>query len=410
MMDNEELLRKIEPLLSNDKPFTMPIIYNKPYSENYISDWLAFILNPEINELENEQPLNILLSLAGKGKIKDNEYVDFSNPREVRLDDESRIDFLIPVYKNSKAKENHQSPLYYIAIENKIFAGEVKKKGKKPQTERYYDWVQDKKPNDNNIFIFLTPFGTKAEHHKFSNISYEKFIKHLNVAYESKRSKMSEKSRVYVSEFIEHMKEYILNKSFSENDCKLLEIGKDIETEYKNDKETKILSDAHQRLLELKSLFFQQLEKQIKENFKSDEWDSKIGDCYIQLYKKNWEKKEIHYEIVITNNINRRGGLYSGIPISLMIHAESYIDKDNENNRNELKKYLKNVFNDDMSFSNNYKCQLYEEKLYETIGTCFGTPANLNKFIRETVEQLRKLSVTATECIDNFIKDSGKHH
>ena len=64
-MDYNKLKQTVTSILY---PFTMPIIYNNPFKENDISDWLEFILNPWINELGN-RPLNILLSLAKRQKL-----------------------------------------------------------------------------------------------------------------------------------------------------------------------------------------------------------------------------------------------------------------------------------------------------------------------------------------------------
>lgn len=387
---DKRLEQTLTNILCDDRPFTMPIIYHKPYSENYISDWLAFILNPKINELGNE-PLNILLSLAGKQRIAPDESVDFSRPREVWLDKNNRIDFLIPVMRNKQIE-------YYIAIENKILACEGDN-----QTERYYQYVKNEL-GAKGVFIFLTPFGTKAKNTHFCNISYKEFIKELDDFMISDMPDLSKKNRVYINEFINHIRTYILSGDrVSDNDCELLKLGERIEREYKQDKKAPLLQNAHSRLLELKNLFFLQLEKQIKFRFSNKEWVTQTGDCYIQLYKTDWQEYEIHYEIIIPGRVCSKGGIYSGCDVSVMIHAENYKGRHNGANKQTLRKYLNdNGIHKNMVFKNNYKHQLYEIK---AIRAAFDTPNRFKSLIEELADQLDALVHDTSDVIDDFVRE-----
>lgn len=413
MMD-KNLEQQIVDILK-DKPFTMPIIYSKPYSENYISDWLAFILNPEINGLGNElgnEPLNILLSLAGKGEIKDNEYVDFSKPREIQLDNKSRIDFLIPVYKNRKAKEDNQNPLYYIAIENKTFSAEGDK-----QTDRYFENIESKiKQTNNNIFIFFTALRRQASNENFSNVLYKDFIEELK---QIDISNIQEKCRVYINAFIEHIETYILsNGSFSKNDCKLLNIGGEIEDAYKNSNSHKRncepLHEAHFRLVSLKNTFFRYLKDKLEAAEHTKGLEINIGECYIQVYNNNWQQYNIHYEILLAKRKAVRGGIYDGCNLSIMIHAEKskkHRDKLREKLRPNLEKFFDENKGFDINESNFDKSKenwrVYEEKI--NTSECFNSPIAYESFIKDLVDKLNDLVGKTKADIDKYVNSLNEY-
>src|SRR5690625_930458 len=104
---------------TKNKIKTIPSIFNKMYDENFISDFLSYILNPiengvgfeplvKIIEEYNRKGVNILdnLTLSEKNNIEIIREYSFVNGR--------RIDILIKI----------QDQLI-IAIENKIFASEL---------------------------------------------------------------------------------------------------------------------------------------------------------------------------------------------------------------------------------------------------------------------------------------------
>lgn len=407
---DKNLEQQIADILK-DKPFTMPIIYNKPYSENYISDWLAFILNPEINGLGNE-PLNILLSLAGQGKIKDNEYVDFSKPREIQLDNKSRIDFLIPVYKNRKAKEDNQNPLYYIAIENKTFSAEGNK-----QTDRYFEKIESKiKQNNSNVYIFFTAVN-KTENENFSNVLYKDFVDELK---KIDVSNIQAKCRVYINAFIEHIETYILSddKLFSENDCKLLNIGGEIEDAYKSsnshERTCEPLHEAHFRLVSLKNTFFRHIKDRLEAAGYTQGLEINIGECYIQVYNNGWQQYNIHYEILLAKRKAVRGGIYDGCNLSVMIHAEK-----RKNHRDTLRErlcpILEKSFDENKGFDINESnldkskenWRVYEEKI-DTFN-CFNSPDAYEKFIKDLVDKLNDLVGKTKSDIDKYVNSLNEN-
>ena len=110
-------------------PHLMPTVFGKNGNENFISDWLAFILNPAVNSV-GVQPLNLLLELLDNGDagivLSDSAETDMGNTgeysscRECYLDgdNDNRIDLLFKVEDGDEK--------YLFAIENKVYAGPSK--------------------------------------------------------------------------------------------------------------------------------------------------------------------------------------------------------------------------------------------------------------------------------------------
>ena len=60
----EELIENLKKIDINESKITILDILNKShYDENFISDWLAFIFNPEINGIGNKTIFSLINSL-----------------------------------------------------------------------------------------------------------------------------------------------------------------------------------------------------------------------------------------------------------------------------------------------------------------------------------------------------------
>lgn len=132
---------------------TIPTIFGRGYDENFISDYLAYILNPEVNGI-GIAPLQALLEFAEKDLVNPNTKVKIQ--REHTFPGGGRIDFLIQLDEDT-----------IVGIENKINASEGWQ-----QTLSYEQGIAAEFPNANSYLIFLTPGGKKASSNQFRSVSY----------------------------------------------------------------------------------------------------------------------------------------------------------------------------------------------------------------------------------------------
>ena len=138
-------------------------------------------------------------------------------------------------------------------------------------------------------------------------------------------------------------------------------------------------------------------------------WKTKIGNGYIQFFDKSWQDSEIHYEIVITKNINRKGGIYAGIPISLMIHAEPFVNKSNKIHKkglqNQLNECLKNYKTMSTMSQNKgkYKSQINVFECKIDTNNFFDSPDTITENVRLLVRDLLRLKKSTAESINEYI-------
>lgn len=401
----DELLKKLPSLLLSsapDKPFTLPCVFGKEYGENFISDWLCFCLDPMANGIGYE-PLNMLLKLAGKEINPDEEYADFEHAREVVLNKDSRIDILIPVYRaESDLSEESAKPKYYIAVENKIHADEGE-----DQTKRYYDYIQklDKEKKEKNIYIFLhNKENQKPKCTEFKSVLYKDLIsefKQIPLPF------VSDIRRAFLfQEFIIHIREYLIENSFqlTQSNCDLLCEAEDIINEYKQNKETEIIQKAYAECIKIKNVFFDMLYKKICEKYSQQPQfiikKSRQG-LYIQIFKEEWEKYNIHYELIINSH---KSIPYPDCEFLLMIHCENSEKNDNASRkRRDLKEKL-SLKSETEKFNKPHFC-VYEQ-LIDT-EDAFSSPEKVSDFIEDVADQLDELINNTVENIDSFVSDEN---
>jgi hypothetical protein len=210
---------------------TIPALFGRAYDENFISDYLAYILDPARNGIGSE-PLQALLSVAFDPDLD----VDLDNVtilREYAFGDVNfgRIDLLIQL--------GDQGERGVIGIENKILASEGD-----TQTISYATAFDDDFPNKEHYLIFLTPDGYSPMSEKFKAVSYaqlcwalreirypvlndihkgviwEDFLTHVEeyIAMTEGKLELSGKTRLY----LEHRQVLeSLNKAFAEDSKKV---------------------------------------------------------------------------------------------------------------------------------------------------------------------------------------------
>ncbi|MDI9520446.1 MAG: PD-(D/E)XK nuclease family protein [Bacillota bacterium] len=142
-------LKKLYKEVDKDPTITLPEIFGQQDQENFVTYWLAYLLDPQVNGFGVE-PLNALLRCAnriqasGKEGIEiEKEYVFKSNGK--------RIDLLIT------------TPDLVIGIENKLYSGESGE-----QTKFYWDGMQklldlDQHKGKSSLGIYLKPEVNQSE-------------------------------------------------------------------------------------------------------------------------------------------------------------------------------------------------------------------------------------------------------
>ncbi len=205
------------------KPLTIPAIFGRSHHENFISDYLAYLLNPTKNGI-GTGPVAQLLTLCGL------------EPTDVPLDEviihreytvgNGRIDLLL-----------EWEETLVVGIENKIYATEGQ-----GQTQSYAREIQRLfKDTPCCHFIYLTRGGHKAKSKDFQPISYKDLIE----AFQQVPISINTGTRQLVlwNDFLEHVKEYIImadpdHFNFSEKSKLYIEhrsMLRDLEKTFKNE-------------------------------------------------------------------------------------------------------------------------------------------------------------------------------
>lgn len=217
-----EKAKTIEFGTRKERLHLMPTIFNKNRNENFISDWLAFILNPSVNSL-GIVPLNLLLKVAGEETEFSDEATtnmgiagEYSPCRECYLDDnkENRIDLLF------KVEDFNQR--YLIAIENKVYSGQSKEN----QLLTYQKFIEQIRLDGSAgysdykgckpIMIYLTL--TKSD----ADIEGTEFKSALHTDFTSELKKIPLdfvghlRESFIISEYIKNMEEYIMPNNDAE--------------------------------------------------------------------------------------------------------------------------------------------------------------------------------------------------
>lgn len=248
------------------KTETIARIFKKDRAENFISDWLAFLME------NNPSVLKSIFKCADVSM----ENLDFEIEREYVFQDNRRIDFLL-IGQNT-----------IVGIENKVDSGKLENQLKD------YSKSLDKLAGKRNIVkIFLKPKSNLSEASDgFIPITYEElilefkkihidFIEDLRVAF-------------LLNDFITHVEENIALKNvegfefnewtffLSKHNKNLLTIAEETKKESIN-----VNNFIKEKLLSIVDY--------------SDEWtigNDKPEPTYIQLYKKNWKNPFVHFELL----------------------------------------------------------------------------------------------------------------
>ena len=253
------------------RPLTIPAIFGRSHHENFISDYLAFVLDPKKNGI-GTAPLEALLSLYAV-EYDESKLDDVLIRREFPLES-GRIDLLIECPEQ-----------FVIGIENKIYSPEGEN-----QTPSYARIISDVFPDTSRLLVFLTRQGDKPKSAQFVPLSY------ANLFNTFKAVKISEdialRNQVLWADFLEHVEIYIMATvpekfEFSEKAKLYLENQKmlhDITTSFDREWESALLH----------------IESRFREQATGGPWNTVFQTRYSwqQAYKSNWRSNNffIHFE------------------------------------------------------------------------------------------------------------------
>lgn len=255
------------------KPLTIPAVFGRSYDENFISDYLAYAIDPSRNGI-GEAPLERFLSLCGIDPVE-RPLADVVVHREYYLEG-GRIDLLL-----------EWEDTMVLGIENKILSAEGL-----DQT-RYYAQVMARKfavvPYH---LIYLTRTGDRASSDEFQPVSYKQVGEALRQVQISPDT--TARHRVLWEDFLEHLEEYIIMSDpshfeFSEKAELYLEHRTMIED---------LVSAFGREWGEAVSFIEQQLKVQLDGGPWTIDWSKGVSTYWKPIFKPAWKSQTLfaHYE------------------------------------------------------------------------------------------------------------------
>lgn len=197
LADKLALIKQRYDRLPESRPprLTIPAIFGRTWDENFISDYLAYILDPERNGIGTE-PLHAFLALAFENAAAiDLEQVDIEREYTFHTPSFGRIDFLI------RLGEKGESGV--IGIENKIYSSEGGN-----QTTAYARGMKEDFLDCDHFLIFLTPSRSLPTSGEFKAVSYADLVRALR---EIRFPVLNDIHKSVIWEdFLAHLEEYIV--------------------------------------------------------------------------------------------------------------------------------------------------------------------------------------------------------
>jgi hypothetical protein len=358
------------------KLFTIPEIFKRESDENFISDYLAFILDPKKNGIGAE-PLKRIISYCNPEYDVDRlEFKRCSVERGKYLDEENRIDLLITIGK-----------YLIVAIENKIYSKE-----RENQTIDYYNAIDRAyKDIDDKLFILLAAEeSTKPSSEYFKLLTYSKLYEIFSTIRPDFTNNI--KHSILFDDFLLHIRRMFMseNDSLISEKTKIylqnIEMFKDLLNSYYSESE----------------LLFNIFERATSRNF-PDRFLIKWNDRYQQMYKKEWDRGNIfvHYEFWIN-----REDVIEDNKFKVMIDVEgknkkSFYDKFKDKYQ-ENEKYYKERSIEYRPDKKRKIAVAYKE--YNDIVSkidFMDIEGSINKFIKEVYEEF----IVFEEWIDECLKE-----
>lgn len=303
---------------------TIPRIFDKQRDENFISDYLAYILHPIKNGI-GTGPIKSLLSAVGL----ENEIIihdNYSNKevevyREYTFKNKNRIDLIILL--------GHS---LLIAVENKIDSYE-----RENQTVDYEKCILDEFKTYIPVFIYLTPRDDDMPSSpNFHQLTYKRLIENLkNILMPHD---VHNRIKFLYEEFILHAEEYFMTNT-------KLEISEKSRLLMKH---YKMLEDLQDSFYKDANNIFDEVVSIIKSFYvnNDNEWIFNFSKNreYQQIYKQKWNPTKdiwIHFEFFFSN-------------VSLFLDDEVVFMVDVEGHKSKIENLHKNFEKVYNGFQNEY--------------------------------------------------------
>lgn len=268
------------------RPYTIPAAFRRSYDENFISDYLAFLLDPNKNGIGNS-PLKSLLA-AADFDATNLALQHVSIKREFTFPGGGRIDLLI------------EADDAIVGIENKIFSLEGKN-----QTVSYSRSIKKLFPEHELFLIFLAPGVHKPSSLLFRHLSYARLLE------EFKTTKLdigeNRRSSFFWEDFILHLEVYIAMAH------KLPEISERTELYIEN---INIIQDLRDSFEKDSQQLYDYLSAKIASSYDGSWVHEKKAD-YQTYFKGNWNQKELVTFFIyrFDKNILRRENLICSLEV-----------------------------------------------------------------------------------------------
>ena len=279
---------------SQPEILTIPKIFNKSHNENFISDYLAYILNPKRNGIGN-QPLNILMELISPEiELRDFQKVEII--REYPLH-ERRIDILILI-----------DDMIVIGLENKIFAFESQE-----QTVFYAQALDQFFQNRERLYAFLTIEGKAAYSDKFRALSYQQLL----TAFQAVQFPAGDfKKRTLWEDFLMHMEIHLTMNS------KKLDIPEPEKLSLYL-KHHKMLSDLRSAYEGSREAVFNTIAQDIQKEFGNWDWIFNFNPArdWQLMYKPHWYLKKPPIRVMLVMWFTREILLANDFLISIEVQG-----------------------------------------------------------------------------------------
>lgn len=265
------------------KPWTIPRIFGRTWRENFISDYLAYLLNPAKSGL-GTAPLAALLELCDI----DLSSIDLAGVlihREYNLDGR-RIDLLL-----------EWEDELVVGIEAKIGATE-----NPGQTKHYARVISREFKGVPQHCIFLTRTGTKAKSTKFQPLSWTQLLEAFRAVEIDEVDHL--RQRILWEDFLEHLEVFIVMSDpnqfqFSEKAALYLEYGSMIE-------------DVRKAFNAEWADAIAFLENHLNANLSGGPWETNFNRTrhhWHQVYKTHWKTGGVfvHYQYDIPPSLLSEG-------------------------------------------------------------------------------------------------------
>ncbi|MEA3439069.1 MAG: PD-(D/E)XK nuclease family protein [Chloroflexota bacterium] len=260
----QQQYQKLPP--TQPRPDTIPAIFNRAYDENFISDYLAYVLNPDKNGLGTE-PLRALLGLVS-AEFNGIDIQEADIYREYTLDS-GRIDLLIII-----------DEALVVGIENKILSSESDN-----QTEYYAKVIRRDFTEYQKALIFLSPHGTQPSSKYFRAVSYRQLLDSFRrMPYDWITDV---KKSVLWEDFLQHLEEYIVSEKTS------FEFSSRAELYLEN---IDMLEDLQQAFKSDWDALIKHLDEKLLSHLGPNEWEidsSQWRYYWNRVYKKSWKQEDI---------------------------------------------------------------------------------------------------------------------